>query len=125
MRLSLLTMIEDRLLKAQYVPPSSHSITVLDFSDSFYYQSRIPDAVPMPDYSKDLDQSENLDGVGSHRMEAIMREMAVNPRIRIVCATFPYRGLTLEVMARVQVSLDGRKVGLVGGFDFIQATPPT
>lgn len=121
MRLGLLKIVEGDFLRCNHVPPSSLSVVLLDFTETLCPSGL--DSMPISEFTQTLREGEDVRGIGTHRIDALAREVRTNPHMRIVSATFPYHGSTLQVVARMRIPLIGGKVTLVGGFDFIQKNP--
>lgn len=121
MRLGLLKIVESDFLRCNHVPPSSLSVILLDFTETLCPSGL--DSMPISEFTQTLREGEDVRGIGAHRIDALAREVRTNPHVRIVSATFPYHGSTLQVVARMHIPLIGGKVVLVSGFDFIQKNP--
>ena len=118
MRLGLLQIVEGDFLGCTYVPSSSLSVVLLDFTETLCPSGL--ETMPISEFTQTLREKEDVRGIGNHRIDALAQEVRTNPHMRIVSATFPYHGFTLRVIARFRITLIGGSVTLVSGFDFIQ-----
>lgn len=130
MRLFLLKIVEHAYLSglpigsnASASLPANDSVTSFDFTrGSRKLFSVGSNKQSFSEYVKALEKNSDPRGIGIERMDSLLSASADNSRVHVVYATFDYRGLTLQVVIRIQVGLSTTKGHMIGGFHFIEST---